>query len=104
MFETEFEIFFIEQLVDALLVGQCPDNLPEMIILALIIGFALFFIWIGFAWDIGFSGLFGSIILLISTWYFVACIQLLAFAVAMLAIVLLIYFPLKGFFVNIRHI
>ncbi len=102
--QTSFEVFFVEQIVDALTIGQCPDNLPDMIILTLIIGFALFFIWIGFSADIGFAGLFGSIILLISTWYFVACIQLLAFAVAMLALVLILYFPLKGFFVDISKL
>lgn len=98
VFESEFEVFFIEQIVDALQIGDCPDTIAEFLILALMIGFALFFIWLGFNFDLGFIGFFGAIALLFSSLYIAACIAILAFTVASLALVLIIYFVFFGFF------
>ncbi len=83
--------------VNALSLTVCPNTTAGMFKLSLIIIIALAFITMGFAFKVGIVGVFGAIMLMISSWFISPCSNVFGTAVALLSGVLLILFILRGF-------
>ena len=93
-----FSIEFQDLAVDFFTVGKCPDTIAGVLMFTLIVVIALFLILIAVAFRVWFMGFFGSLMLLISTWYFAGCMALFSFMLAGICIVLIFWFVVQGFF------
>ncbi len=78
-----------------LVVGSCPDNLTNLGMIWLLIGIAMLFIFGGIFFKLGFMGMFGATLLLVSSWYVVGCAAVLASVLALISIYLIIWFVIK---------
>lgn len=93
-----FEIDIPEPILSAFNIANCPiDSTAQSIVFFVLVLVTLFFIAFGFM-GFGFSGMIGGIMLVVLSWYSAACIGLLAFAMAILGLFLIVYFPVKSLF------
>ncbi len=81
---------------NALSITICPSTAAGMFKLSLVIGIAIIFIGMGFAFNVGIVGVFGAVMLMISSWSISPCSNVYGFAVALLSGVLIILFILRG--------
>lgn len=77
-------------------VTVCSSGITDSILLAFFIFISLIFIAIGFATNIGFIGLFGALMLFISSWFIAPCINIFARAITLLSMLLFMHFILRG--------
>lgn len=96
--ETQFEIFFVEQVTNLFQVTECRTDTGSVILLALFFAISFFFIYIGLVHNIGFIGFFGAIMMMILSLFIAACIIIFATMMVLLSLVLIIYFVFHGFF------
>lgn len=75
-------------------VGQCPDTMPKAVMFVLFIAVALFMIGIGFIQRIAFFGIFGSILLVVMSWFVVGCVVLMGYFLVFFSLYLIIYFSM----------
>ncbi len=94
--DTQFEIFFIKQVVDELSKVQCPTTTAGILTLWMIVALSVFFIWLAFRFTLGIVGILGSILLLVSSWFIAPCVAFFAFVLAFVALSLLVFFGLTG--------
>ena len=78
-------------------VTECKVEIGEVLLLGFFMLIALFLITLGLTTRIGFIGIFGSLMLLITSWYVVACIQIFATMLVWLSVSLMIFFTMRGF-------
>ncbi len=98
--ETEFEIFFVEQVEDLFQVSVCRTDTGSVLLLGLFFLIAFGLIGVGLSTKIGFIGVFGAVMLLITSWFIASCIAILTTLLALLAILFFFYFIFRGFFPN----
>jgi hypothetical protein len=74
-----------------MVVGQCNANsTSQVMILGMFVIISLFLITISIVKHIGIIGLFGSIMLLITSWYVVGCSGIIGYLLALFAILMLV--------------
>lgn len=95
LLETQFEIFFIEQIEDLFKVTVCKTDIGSVLLLILFFLLSLFFIWLGLSANIGFIGFFGAIMMMVLSWYIAACIAIFAMIMALLSLVLIVFFVIR---------
>ena len=78
----------------ALMVNQCPDTIAGMMALWLVVGIALVFVIVGLQYS-G-MGIFGSIMMIISSLYVVGCLPLAGYVLAGCGLVMIIWFALRN--------
>lgn len=93
--ETQFEIFFIEQIEDLFKVTECRTDTGSVLLLILFFLLSLFFIWLGLSANIGFIGFFGAIMMMVLSLFIAACIAIFAFIMALLSLVLIVFFVIR---------
>ena len=86
--------FTVEAQEDVLSLRECPDTTSLAIILFIIVGIALFFLFIAFS-GVAFVGLFGVMMLWVVSWLLSPCHAFFAYIVGGLGIVLFMYFVFK---------
>lgn len=92
------KIGLVAQAFDVLV---CPSTTAGMMFLMLIVVISLFFIFIALMFNIGIIGVFGSIMLMVTSWYQSPCIHIFAYILTLFSLFLLIWFALFGLgFVN----
>ncbi len=101
---TTFEVFEVEQLEDFFDVTVCRTDTGSVLLLALFFFIAFALIFMGIQTNVGFIGLFGSVMLFILSWFIFACIQILATAIFFFSLVLLFFFIFRGFFPNVSDV
>jgi hypothetical protein len=79
-----------------LVTGFCPDTTPGAMVLAILVGVALFFIMVGFTKDIPVSGIIGSLLLMSLTWSIVDCSNFFGYAMALCSVFLTIIFGVRS--------
>ncbi len=84
-------------MADVLSITSCVLQTHEGLILGLLPFISFFFIIIGFVLRIGFVGFLGSILMLVTTLVISPCLNIFAFVLALISIVLIIYFVTEGF-------
>ncbi len=89
---TTFEVFFVEQITDFFVVTVCQTDTGSVLLLILFFALSLFFIWLGLTANIGFIGFFGATMMMILSWFIAACIAIFALIMALLSLVLIIFF------------
>ena len=94
--DTQFEIFFIEQAVDRFSFSRCPENLTDMILLILLAVIAFVVIIMGLHFNVGILGFFGSLLLLVMSWFIAPCLAIFGFLLGALSIVLMAMFIWTG--------
>lgn len=77
--------------VDTLQVGVCPTDTAGVLTLWLIVIIAILFILLGFVKG-GVFGVFGAIMLAVTSWYIAGCVAFFAFILALVSVFLFIYF------------
>ena len=82
----------------ALSLTTCPTTIAAAFILVLLILISIIFITLGLIFQIGVIGLFGSIMLMVSTWFIAPCSNIFAYILALLSVVLMFFFIFRGFF------
>ena len=95
--------FFFDVLLEsanALSIRSCPDTVAEALILIMLVIIALVFIIMGLG--AGALGVFGAVMLMITSWYISPCLEIFAFALALLSGFLIIFFIAKSFTTNIN--
>lgn len=70
----------------------CPSNLTEMSFYWLMLLLSMFLIFIGLVYKIGIFGFFGSLMLMIMSWYLSACIHILGYIAGLLSIIMMVWF------------
>lgn len=88
----DLEIERLTKMVEALTVAVCASSTGSVVLLYLIPTIAIFFIVMGLISKIGFLGFFGSIILMISSWFIGSCANIFGLILALFSFVLIIYF------------
>jgi hypothetical protein len=78
----------------AMKLGTCPDTVAGVLVLWLLVAIALFFVVLGFTKLIGLVGLFGALMLFITSWYLVGCASLFAYVLGAIAIFLMPVFAI----------
>ncbi len=76
----------------AFTVTTCPDNIAKSSILFLFFLIAFVMVFLGLQYKIFFFGIFGSILLLISSLYIVSCVNLIGYIIGSFGIISVIYF------------
>jgi hypothetical protein len=77
-------------------VGVCPDTIAGSMMFFVMIIIALTLIILGVAFKVGSIGLFGAIMLIISSWYIAGCVSIFGTTLALGSFVMIIYFALVG--------
>lgn len=75
-----------------LTMSDCPTTLSSSILLIFMVGLGLSLMLIGIVSSIGMFGLFGSIILFVSSWYLYPCVTIIGFLVGGFSLICIIYF------------
>ena len=83
---------------NALSITVCSNTSAGIIKLGIIVAMAIFFITLGLAFHVGFIGVFGSVMLMISSWFLSPCSNIFGYAVALLSGILILFFMARGFF------
>jgi len=78
----------------ALNLNSCPDNIPLTLILFIVVGITLFFIYVALRFTSKEVGVLASLMMMVSAWLLSPCHQLFAYIYGALAIVLFIMFAL----------
>lgn len=99
--ETQFEIFFVEQVEDLFKVTECRTDTGSVLLLGLFFFIAFGLIVMGLSTGIGFIGLFGALMLLVTSWFISACIAILALMLTLLAVLFIFFFIFRGFFPSV---
>ncbi len=99
--QTQFEVFSIVQTVDLFKVTECRTDTGSVLLLSLFIFIALILVSMGFATNVGFVGLFGALLLWITSWFVAPCIAIVALLLTLLSMLLAFYFIARGFFPNL---
>lgn len=73
-----------------LIINRCPDTIRLSMMLIALMFIALGMIAFSIVHQIGIIGLFGSIMLLITSWYVVGCIPLIGYMIGLFAILMII--------------
>ena len=81
-------------MADFLILTTCAASTDSMMLIALLVFVSMFLIIMGFVSKLGFFGIFGSLALLVTSWYLSPCVGLIAFIVAGLAVLLFIFFAI----------
>lgn len=84
-------------MVDVLSVTSCSAATDAVLLLYLLPVVSVFFIVLGLGFRIGFLGVFGSILLLVFSWFFASCSGVVSLLVASLGLVLLVWFAVGTF-------
>lgn len=79
-------------MVELLSVTECIVSTDAVLILYLLPLIAIFFILMGISFKLGFLGVFGSLMLMVSAWFLSPCFGFFAYVIALLSFVLLVYF------------
>lgn len=82
----------------ALNIGRCNKDTGSVLLLWIMIAVSLVMILFGVISDIPIFTFFGGIMIMISSWYFVACASLFAYILALLGILMVIHSAVRGFF------
>lgn len=93
---TTFEIFFVKQIKDFFSVTVCNTETGATFLMIMFFTIAFVLIIIGIMANIGFIGFFGSILLMILSWFLFACIAIFAFILILLSLVLMIFFVIRS--------
>ena len=80
----------------------CPDTVAGALILILIVFISLAFIMMGLASKAGVLGFFGSIMLIITSWYISPCIHIFSYVLALFGAFLTFFFIARSFSTNIN--
>lgn len=72
---------------------ECPNDIPSMIFYILFFSIAIILIYFGFKSN--FFGIFGSIIMLVYSWYIIACVELLGIILAFFSCISIVYFSFR---------
>jgi len=94
--DTQFEILSIEQAVDALSKVRCPDTLVGILLLSLLTLITFVIIIMGFHFKIGIIGFFGSLFLLVLSWFIAPCISIFGTLLGFFGIILMVMFLWTG--------
>lgn len=78
-------------------VTVCSTDISDAMLLSFFIILSLIFILIGFLFIMNFVGLFGSMMLFISSWFIAPCINIFATAITLLSMLLFIHFVIRGY-------
>lgn len=98
---TQFEIFRIDQVEDLFSVTECRTDIGSVLLLGIFFLIAFGLILTAISTNIGFIGLFGALMLWITSWFITACIAILALLLTLLAMLFFFYFLFRGFFPNL---
>lgn len=79
-----------------LVAGRCPTTTGASLTLGFFILLALLLMWIAFKWKVGALGIFGSIILIVLSWYVSPCAVILGYICVFTGLVMLIVFAIKS--------
>ncbi len=94
-------VFAVDLSTQSFGVLTCPNTTAGMMFLMLAVIIALFFIIIALMFKIGIFGVFGSILMIITSLYLSPCINMFAYAMALFSLFMLIWFALSGLgFIN----
>lgn len=77
-------------------IRECKTGTGESIILVLIVGISLFFILIALMFNIGVFGFFGSIMLMVVSWFIAPCFNFFALVLGLFSFFLIIWFVISG--------
>ena len=91
-----YNALIMPQVTNFLSLTQCPQTISGSLTLWLIVILALFFIFLGFQYQLGFIGFFGALMLMICSWYISPCVQIFGYILAGTSFVFIIWFPIKG--------
>ncbi|KKN07613.1 hypothetical protein LCGC14_1065200 [marine sediment metagenome] len=94
--DTTFEIISIPQAVDFLSKAVCDDSIPGMLLLFLLTMISFVVIIMGFHFNVGILGFFGSLLLMVLSWFVAPCIGIFGFLLGALSIVLMLMFIWTG--------
>ncbi|KKK52959.1 hypothetical protein LCGC14_3099630, partial [marine sediment metagenome] len=81
---TQFIINVAIPNINALSLSVCPSTTAGMVKLLMIIIMAVIFIAMGFGFNVGIVGVFGAVMLMISSWFISPCSNVFSYAVALL--------------------
>jgi len=95
---TQFELTFTEQIENFFKVTECKTDVGSVLLLSFFIIVSLLLIILGMTTNIGIIGVFGSIMLLVSSWYIIPCISLIGAILTLLSIIFIFLFIFRGFF------
>ncbi len=90
--------FEISELLGGLTIGECPSTTPNIFLLFIVVAIALSLIVFSIASQVGFIGIFGALTLMVSSWFIVGCSGMFGFAIALLAMFLILYFAIGNNF------
>ena len=79
-------------MVEALSIVLCSASTSSVLLLYILPVVAIFFILLGLIARIGFLGFFGSVLLLVFSWFLSPCTALFSLVVASLGLVLVVWF------------
>lgn len=97
----QFELFSIVQVENLFQVTQCRTDTGSVLLLALFFLIAFGLIGTALSTNIGFIGVFGAIMLWVTSWFISACIAILATLLTFLSILFFFYFIFRGFFPSV---
>ena len=98
---TQFEITFIEQIEDFFQVTECRTDIGSVLFIGIMLFIAFFLIILGMTTNVGFIGIFGSLMLWITSWFIAPCIAILATLLTLLAMLFFFLFIFRGLFPNL---
>ena len=88
----------VGEILGGLVVGECPSDTPNIILLWIVTLIALVLIGFGFASNAGFFGVFGGLMLLIISWFLVGCSSMFGYSIAVFGLVTVMFFALNSVF------
>ena len=92
-----FNVYIVEVLGETFSVGSCPiDSTAESIIFGFMIIICLFFLSVSFIYKAAFMGFFGSLMLLVTSWYIAGCAAVFAGLIIGISVFLIGYFVVSG--------
>lgn len=75
---------------------ECKSSSGAVMMMVLFVAIAFILVYFGLKFGIGFIGFFGSVLLMIISWYIIPCVTLYGYVMALLSIVCMVYFVLTG--------
>lgn len=95
---SPFHILTVERIpvVQALSLRECPTTTAGVLLLWLMVGISFFLIGLSLAHNKGFLGIFGSLLLIVTSWYISPCVAFFALILALMGMFLLVWFVLSN--------
>jgi len=87
-----FEVSIIP--LEGLQVGECPDTTAGVLTLWLVVALGCALVWFSFVSKVGVFGFLGGLIIMIDSWYLAGCSSMIAFIVALVSFVVMLWFVL----------